>query len=219
VDRIASFLDSDQIVAHNREFYTISGLFQGQCVSAVSSGIGAPSAAIAIEELKQLGVKAIVRVGTMMGVSVPMGTYVISIGAARFEGTSQSYLDIAYPAVPDWRLAQHLLAGGQRDGLDVRLGITATYDAFYPKMAPALAGHHLPDIDKLRQAQVTALDMETALLYVMGMRLEMSVAALCLVTNDFAPFAMLDAATRARGEDALIQAVLAGLLSWYNMTD
>jgi uridine phosphorylase len=219
VDRIATFLDSGQIVAHNREFYTISGLYHGQCVSAVSSGIGAPSAAIAIEELKQLGVKAMVRVGTMMGVSVPMGTYIISIGAARFEGTSRSYLNMAYPAVPDWSLAQHLLSGGQRDGLDVRLGITATYDAFYPKMAPALAGHKLPDIDELRQAQVVALDMETALLYVMGLRLGISVAAMCLVTNDFAPFAMLDAATRDKGEDALIQAVLAGLLTWNNMTE
>jgi hypothetical protein len=53
----------------------------------------------------------------------------------------------------------------------------------------------------------------------MGLRLGISVAAMCLVTNDFAPFAMLDAATRAKGEDALIQAVLAGLLTWNNMTE
>jgi uridine phosphorylase len=218
VDRIATLLDSARTIAHSREFYTISGQYQGRFVSAVSSGIGAPSAAIAIEELKQLGVKAVVRVGTMMGVSVPMGAYVISIGAARFEGTSRAYLDMAYPAVPDWELVQQLRGSGQQKGLDVRLGITATYDAFYPKMAPALTGRDLPDIDDLRKGQVTALDMETALLYVMGTRLEMSVAAMCLVTNDFAPFDVLDARSRASGEDALIQTVLAGLLSWHSHT-
>jgi uridine phosphorylase len=144
-----------------------------------------------------------------------MGTHVISIGAARFEGSSKAYLDLAYPAVPDWSLAQHLLASGQNGGLDVRLGITATYDAFYPKMAPALAGHSLPDIDELRKARVAALDMETALLYVMGIRLGVPAAAMCLVTNDFSPFDMRDSDSRVLGENALIQAVLGGLLSWH----
>ena len=214
VDRIASFLDSPRTIAHNREFYTVTGHYNGQRVSSVSSGIGAPSAAIAVEELKQLGVKAITRVGTMMGVSVPMGAHVIATGAARFEGTSQYYLDMAYPAVPDWALAQQLLAAGQGNGLDTRLGVTATYDAFYPKMAPALTGHSLPDIEELRQAQIIALDMETALLYVMGARLKVAVAAMCLVTNNFDPFEMVDADARAKGEDALIETVLAGLLAW-----
>ncbi len=216
VDRIAAFLDSPQTIAQNREFYTVTGHYNGQRVSGVSAGIGAPSAAIAIEELKQLGAKAIVRVGTMMGVSVPMGACVIATGAARFEGTSQHYLDMAYPAVPDWGLAQHLLAAGQGQGLDMRLGITATYDAFYPKMAPTLTDHTLPDIEGLRQAQVIALDMETALLYVLGTRLEISVVAMCLVTNNFDPFEMQGADTRAKDEDNLIRAVLDGLLVWSN---
>ena len=98
----------------------------------------------------------------------------------------------------------------------MRLGITATYDAFYPKMAPALTGHELPDIDELRRAQVAAIDMETALLYVMGTRLRLSVAAMCLVTNNFDPFEILDADVRAKGEDNLIRAVLDGLLAWTN---
>lgn len=216
VERIAAFLDSPQTMAQNREFYTVTGHYRGQRVSGVSSGIGAPSAAIAVEELKQLGARAIVRVGTMMGLSVPMGTVIIAAGAARFEGTSQHYLDMAYPAVPDWGLAQQLLVAGQRNNLDIRLGITATYDAFYPKMAPALTGHTLPDIEGLRQAQVIALDMETALLYVLGTRLKISVAAMCLVTNNFDPFAILEPAARAKGEDALIEAVLEGLWAWQN---
>jgi len=66
VDRIAAKLDTPRTVAQNREFYSVTGNYEGRAMSAVSAGIGAPSAAIAIEELKMLGVKAVVRVGTMM---------------------------------------------------------------------------------------------------------------------------------------------------------
>lgn len=214
IDRIAACVESPQFLAHNREFLVMTGLYKGQSISSVSSGIGAPSAAIAIDELRQLGVKAIVRVGTMMGVSAPMGSYVISTGAARFEGTSKSYLDMAYPAVPDWTLAQQLLTCGRTAELDVRLGITATYDGFYPSMAPTLTGHGQPDVEELEQAQVVAVDMETALLYIMGTRMRLAVAAMCLVTNSFAPFEIIKADARAKGEEALIQVVLDGLLAW-----
>jgi len=211
VERIASFLENGKAIAHNREFYTVTGQYGGHRLSAVSSGIGSSSAAIAIEELVQLGVKAIVRVGTTMGVSVPMGSYVIATGAARFEGTSKYYLDEAYPAVPDWALAQTLLSSGRDHGLDMRLGITATYDAFYPSMAAGLAGHELAHAEDLEQAQIVAVDMETALLYIMGIRLRFAAASICLVTNNFAPFAMLNAEARSTGEDLLIQTVLDSL--------
>jgi len=211
VERIASFLENARTIAHNREFFTVTGEYGGRRLSAVSSGIGSSSAAIAIEELIHLGVKVIARVGTTMGVSVPMGSYVIATGAARFEGTSKYYLDEAYPAVPDWPLAQRLLSSGKDHGLDVRLGVTATYDAFYPSMAAGLAGRELAHAQELEQAQIVAVDMETALLYIMGIRLRFAAASICLVTNNFTPFAMLDAEARSAGEELLIQTALDGL--------
>lgn len=211
VERIAGFLENVEKIAHNREFYTVTGEYGGQRLSAVSSGIGASSAAIAIEELVHLEVKVIVRVGTTMGISVPMGSCIIATGAARFEGTSKYYLDPAYPAVPDWTLAQTLLSSGKDHELDMRLGITATYDAFYPSMAAGLAGYDLENAAELEQAQIVAVDMETALLYIMGTRLRFAAASICLVTNSFAPFAMLDAEARSVGEDLLIKTVLDGL--------
>ena len=214
VDRAARQLEDAQLIARNREFVTFSGRHGGRSVSVVSSGIGAPSAAIALEELSQLGVKAIVRVGTMMGIGAPLGTYVIASGAARFEGTSSAYLPLQYPALPNWALTSALERAGRARGLAVQVGLTATYDAFYPKMAPALVGRGLPDIDQLQQAGVLALDMETALVFVVGARLNVATASMCLVTNEADPFAVLDADKQANGEAALFGAVLDGLAAW-----
>lgn len=214
VDRLVGLLDSAAFKVQNREFYTTTGQYRDCRYSGVSSGIGAPSAAIAVEELVQLGVKAIVRVGTMMGVEAPMGSYVISTGAVRFEGTSRDYLPLEFPAVPDWTLANCLYQSAQVTGLDCRMGLTATYDSFYPKMAPALVGRGLPDVDQLKQAHVLSLDMETSLLYILGMRLKLPVASMCLVTNTAEPFAVLDRDKRDTGEHQLIQTVLDGLHAW-----
>ncbi|MDX1414242.1 MAG: hypothetical protein R3293_08620 [Candidatus Promineifilaceae bacterium] len=213
VARIAELMDEAQTIAQNREFITVTGRYQGERLTAVSSGIGSSSAAIAVEELVQLGAKRIVRVGTTMGVSAPLGAYVLSTGAARFEGTSRYYLDPAYPAVPDWSLSQRILGSGRRHGLEIRLGITATYDAFYPSMAAGLMGHEALNKEELETAQVTAVDMETGLLYIMGIRLRFAAVSFCLVTNSFAPFAALDAAVRSAGEEKLIKTVLEGLVS------
>lgn len=214
VDRIAERLDDARVIAQNREFYTVTGSYRGMQVSGVSSGIGAPSAAIAVEELAQLGVKAVVRVGTMMGVGAPMGAFVVSTGAVRHEGTSAAYLPIAYPAVPDWRLANCLAQAVSHRNGSVLAGITATYDAFYPHMAPSLVNGGALDTTELEQAGVLALDMETALLYVLGLRLKIAVAAVCIVTNQAAPFAIIDNDDRREAEKMLISIVLDGLIGW-----
>lgn len=214
VHTIANLLDNPQQVSYNREYLIITGDYQGQRISAVSAGIGAPSTAIALEEMTQVGVKAIVRLGTMMGVVAPMSSVVIATGAARYEGTSPAYLPLNYPAVPDWTLANILQRTAQANGMDVRLGITATYDAFYPQMAPALVGRGLPEIEQLQRARVMATDMETALVYILGGILELAVVSMCLVTVQAQPFAMMEAQPRAAAETALIQAALNGLIEW-----
>jgi uridine phosphorylase len=214
VDQIALKLEQAAVIAQNREFYSVTGIYQGRRLSAVSSGIGAPSAAIAVEELAQLGVKAVVRVGTMMGVCAPLGSLVISTGAARFEGSSTSYLPLEFPAVPDWPLAQALCSAAREAPLSLYAGITATYDAFYPKMAPALVERGQPDLEHLKQVNVLALDMETSLLYILGCRLGIAVASICLVTNEADPFTVIASEQRATDEAILIQAALGGLVAW-----
>jgi uridine phosphorylase len=214
IERIAGMMEGGQIIARNREFLVANGTVQGVPFTAISCGIGAPSAAIAIEEAAQLGAKAIVRVGTMMGIGLPMGMFVLSTGAARFEGTSPAYLGMPFPAVPDWTLSQHLLESARVSNHAARAGMTATYDAFYPSMAPALVGRGLPDIDLLQSAGVVALDMETSLLYILSARLRLASASLCLITNNADPFEIIDAAERDAGEVALIQTVFDGMAHW-----
>ena len=214
VDRIANALEDPQVIAQNREFYMVTGAYKGHRMSAVSSGIGAPSAAIAVEELKRLGARAIVRVGTMMGVAAPMNSFVISTGAARFEGTSATYLPMQYPAVPDWSLAQSLFGSANTSQLDIRMGITSTHDSFYVDMAPSLVGRGELDLSEAEAAGVLALDMETALLYILGQRLRIATAAMCIVTNSAVPFTVLDSDLRSSGENMLIGCVLDGLSNW-----
>lgn len=214
VDRIAAKLQQTAVIGQNREFYSVTGTYRGERISAVSSGIGAPSAAIAVEELAQLGAKAVVRVGTMMGVGAPLGSLVISTGAARFEGTSVAYLPLEYPAIPDWPLAQALCTAAKQTPLPLFMGLTATYDAFYPRMAPALVERGQLDLDLLKKAGALALDMETSLLYVLGCRLGIAVTSLCLVTNEADPFTVIASEQRTHDEDVLIQAALAGVVAW-----
>lgn len=219
VQSIGAQLEDTVAVAANREYHSATGNFGGRRISAVSAGIGAPSTAIAIEELATLGVRAIVRMGTMMGVTAPMGSFVIAQAAARYEGASAAYLPLPYPAVADFALLRVLHDTGIAQGLDIRAGTTVTQDAFYPQMAPSLAGRGELDIEEMQRAGIVALDMETSLLYILAGQLGIAAAAMCFVTNSARPFGMLGADERANGERALIRCVLTALVAWLDEQD
>jgi uridine phosphorylase len=214
VDRMAGLLDNGRVVSRNREYAVATGEYQGHPISAVSAGIGAPSTAIALEELTQLGLRAVVRVGTMMGIHAPMGAVVISTGAVRYEGTSAAYLPLPYPAIPDWGLSQALASAGRAHGLDARLGLTVTQDAFYPAMAPSLVGRGALDLDVPRRVGALALDMESSLVCVMGMARGFAAAIMCLVTVQAEPYTTLASDIRTALEGQLIAAVFDGLVSF-----
>jgi uridine phosphorylase len=116
VEKIARYLDSPVKVAENREFVTWSGSLLGEPVLVTSTGIGGPSAAIAMEELSALGVDTFIRVGTCGGMQrdVMGGELIIPTGAIRMEGTSKEYLPAEFPAVPDFTVLS-ALAGGAAD--------------------------------------------------------------------------------------------------------
>ena len=215
VDRIALQLESARQIVHSREFAVATGHHRGQTISAVSAGIGAPSTAIALEELATLGVHTVVRVGTMMGMGAPLGTVVLPTGAARFEGTSRRYLPLEYPALPDWSLTHTLANAATYAGLPVRLGPTATFDAFYPDMAPSLVQRANPDLSTAQRAGILSFDMETSLIFTAGTILDLATAAVCLVTVTAAdPETFLDAERRASLEDRMVAAVLDGLVAY-----
>ena len=101
---IAERLDDAAMIADNREFVTYTGYIDGEKVSVTSTGIGGPSASIAMEELALCGADTFIRVGTCGGIalSVTSGDVVIATGAVRAEGTSREYAPIEFPAVADY---------------------------------------------------------------------------------------------------------------------
>lgn len=139
------------------------GSFEGVDVAAVSTGIGGPSTAIAVEELARAGVTTMVRVGSAGGLDPDLGPgdLVIPSGVVREDGTSATYVDPRYPAVPHPDVFRALVEAAARLGLRVRTGITRSHDSFYTDHEETVtaAWHRLG---------VLASDMETATLFVVG---------------------------------------------------
>ena len=138
VPKIAAYLDEPEELGFNREFRTWSGKLCGETVLVTSTGIGGPSAAIAVEELIQLGVDTFVRVGTCGGMNekVCAGDVVIATGAIRMEGTSREYLPIEFPAVADFGLVRDMVDGAKALGLPFHTGVVQSKDSFYGQHSP-----------------------------------------------------------------------------------
>ena len=117
--KIAQYFDEPQLMADSREYVTYTGTLDGVKVSVTSTGIGGPSASIALEELVQAGADTFVRIGTCGGMQpeVCSGDIVIASGAVRMEGASREYAPIEYPAVPDIGVVNALVAAAGELGL------------------------------------------------------------------------------------------------------
>ena len=136
---IAAHFDDPVHQMTNREYCTWTGTLLGQPVSVCSTGIGGPSAVIAIEELTQLGVTTFLRVGTCGGIrtDVQSGDVVIATGAIRMEGASREYAPIEYPAVSDFQVTTALVQAAQKLGKTYHTGVVQCKDSFY--------GQHIPE--------------------------------------------------------------------------
>ena len=115
--KIAQYLDNPVLIADNREFITYTGTLDGVKVSVTSTGIGGPSASIAMEELYRCGADTFVRIGTCGGMQtdVKSGDIVIATGAIRMEGTSKEYAPIEFPAVADLDVTNALVAAAKQE--------------------------------------------------------------------------------------------------------
>ena len=138
VPKIAAYLEQPKELGFNREFRTWSGKLCGETVLITSTGIGGPSAAIAVEELIQLGVDVFIRVGTCGGMNekVCAGDVVIATGAIRMEGTSREYLPIEFPAVADFGLVRDMTDGAAALELPFHTGVVQSKDSFYGQHSP-----------------------------------------------------------------------------------
>lgn len=137
-EKIAAYFDNPVKVMSNREYTTYTGTLLGEKVSVVSTGIGGPSASIAMEELIHLGADTFIRVGTCGGMELDVKSddVVIATGAIRMEGTSKEYAPIEFPAVADFGVTTALVTAAKKLGKPFHTGVVECKDAFYGQHAP-----------------------------------------------------------------------------------
>jgi len=170
-EKIAQFLDDSRLIADSREFVTYTGYLDGEKVSVTSTGIGGPSAVIALEELVKCGADTFVRVGTCGGIDVDVkgGDIVVATGAIRMEGTSREYAPIEYPAIADLNIVNAQVAACKNLGLSYHTGVVQSKDAFYGQHDPELMAVDYELMNKWsawKKMGCKASEMESAALFI-----------------------------------------------------
>ncbi|NLW28673.1 MAG: nucleoside phosphorylase [Erysipelothrix sp.] len=163
LDHIKQYLDNVQELAYNREFRSLSGYYKGVKVLAISTGIGGASASIAIEELKNIGIDTMIRIGSCGALQsfIQIGDLVIAEGAIRDDGASKAYVDAIYPATPDFNLLSTIVDSCKELMVPFHLGIVHSHESFYIDQNS--------DIEKRwSQKGVLGADLETAALLTVG---------------------------------------------------
>ncbi|MBE6984942.1 MAG: uridine phosphorylase [Ruminococcaceae bacterium] len=172
-ESIAKLFDNPVHVAQNREYNIYTGTLLGEKVSVCSTGIGGPSASIAMEELHNIGADTFIRVGTCGGIDldVQSGDIVVATGAIRFEHTSMEYAPIEYPAVSNLDIAIALREASQAMGKRTHVGVVQCKDAFYGQHSPAkmpVSYELLQKWEAWKRLGVKASEMESAALFVVA---------------------------------------------------
>ena len=178
VEKIASNFDNPHLFCQNREYTTWLGELQGASgskkkVMAISTGMGGPSTAIAVEELFKTGVKNFIRVGTCGGMALDVtgGDIVIATGAIRQEGTTKEYVPVEFPAVANLDVTNALVQAAKKLNLKWHAGIVQCKDSFYGQHSPDRmpAGFELSDKwEAWKKAGCLASEMESASLYIVS---------------------------------------------------
>jgi uridine phosphorylase len=172
-ESIASHFDNPIHIGMNREYNIYTGYLLGEKVSVCSTGIGGPSAAIAMEELKKVGADTFIRVGTCGGIALDIlpGDIVVANGAIRFEHTSMEYAPIEFPAVGDFELTAALKEAGEQLGYRTHVGVVQCKDSFYGQHSPQLSPVYYELEQKWeawKRLGVKASEMESAALFVIA---------------------------------------------------
>jgi uridine phosphorylase len=159
VDRIAAQCEEAETVSQNREYKIVNATYEGTDLTVCSTGIGCPSATIALEELHNVGVERLIRVGTTGATQagIEIGDMVVATGAAKDEGTTERYESQSYPAVPEYRTLSALVDAAETNDEAVHVGPVASDDAFYNETEEIVADWE--------DAGILCVEMEAAALF------------------------------------------------------
>ncbi len=184
--KIAQYFDDPVLIADSREYVTYTGYLDGEKVSVTSTGIGGPSASIAMEELVQAGADTFVRVGTCGGMQLDVmgGDIVVATGAIRMEGTSKEYAPIEFPAVANLDVINALTASAADLKVNYHTGVVQCKDSFYGQHSPEIkpVGYEL--VNKWKawvQLGCLASEMESAALFTVASYLHVRCGSAFLV--------------------------------------
>ncbi|MCQ4332316.1 nucleoside phosphorylase [Natronomonas sp. F2-12] len=178
VDRIAGHCDDAETIAENREYELVNAAYEGCDVTICSTGIGSPSAAIALEELAAVGVETFIRVGTTGALQpgIEIGDTVVATGAAKDEGTTKRYEKSEMPAVPDYATLSALVEAAEGRSAPVHVGPIATDDAYYAETDTA--------VEAWSEAGLLCVEMEAAALFTLARRKGLAAGAICTVDGN-----------------------------------
>ncbi len=184
--KIAEFFDDPVFIADNREYVTYTGTLDGVKVSVTSTGIGGPSASIAMEELYRCGADTFVRIGTCGGMQldVKSGDVVIATGAIRMEGTSKEYAPIEFPAIADLSVINALAASAKDLKYPFHTGVVQSKDSFYGQHEPEVKPVSYELLNKWeawKRLGCLASEMESAALFTVASALHVRCGACFLV--------------------------------------
>jgi len=185
-EKIAQFFDNPVKVADKREYITYTGYLDGEKVSVTSTGIGGPSASIALEELVKAGAQTFIRVGTCGGIdtNVKGGDIVIATGAVRAEGTSREYAPIEFPAVANLDVVNALVSSAKKLGYNYHAGVVQCKDSFYGQHSPQtmpVSNELLNKWEAWKRLGCLASEMESASLFVVASYLRVKIGSVFLV--------------------------------------
>lgn len=199
VERIAEGWSDVRPVCDVREYRIVTGERDGVSLTAASTGIGAPSTAILVEELVKLGVTTFLRVGNSGGLSpeLALGDLVVTTGAVRDDGTSRTYVAPEYPAVADYALVGALVDAARARGARCHTGVSWSLDAFYARnavlepdgsLSSMSVGGYWPSglaerIRDLRAARVLNCEMESGVLLTLAGLFGVRAGCICVVSD------------------------------------
>ena len=183
---ISRLFDNPRHVATNREYVTYTGTLDGVPVSVTSTGIGCPSAAIALEELVRCGADTFIRVGTSGHIqkNIHSGELAIISAAIRDEGTSRHYMPIEFPAIADIDVVLALQAAAKKTGAIHRTGITQSKDSFYGQHEPERMGVAKDLLERWKAWEIGGAlcsEMEASALFVIASMLRVRAGGVMMV--------------------------------------
>lgn len=213
---IASYFDEPKLVAKHREYETWTGYLDGEKVSVTSTGIGCPSAAIAMEELVKVGADTFVRVGTSgsMQPDIAPGDLGVINAAIRDEGTTSHYLPMEFPAVADLDVTRGLAIGARSTGKNVHVGVSQSKDSFYGQHEPG----RMPVSSRLAErwkawmaGGAICSEMEAAALYIVAATLRVRAGGIMMIMGHSDQSPMTDEEAARGSMDNLLPAAIAGM--------